>query len=189
PLTLILLLVPELFLHVDTGIIPGLPYLAFFGYFFMVGWLVNRNASGSFTWMARNTWLLLITGLVLSVILFRVEFNGTYDELGSIQNAGIKILAAAQAITLVLGSIGFFLKFWRLESRVWKYLSDASYWMYLIHLAIVATGHVLLIGVELNGALKFLLVLSAAMIITLVTYQVFVRYTIIGEWLHGSRKR
>lgn len=189
PLTGILLMVPELFLHVDTGVIPKIPYLGFFGYFFFLGWLINRHAAISFSWMAEKTWLFLAVGIVLSVFLFWFEFTGRYKANQNLKVAGIKLLAAIQIITLVFGSVGFFLKMWQTESKTWKYVSDASYWMYLIHLSLVAAGQVLLINVQLNGILKFLIIFVTTMAITLATYHFFIRFSIVGEWLHGKRER
>jgi glucans biosynthesis protein C len=189
PLAVILLMVPELFLHVDTGIIPQIPYLSFFGYFFFLGWVINRNAAKAFSWMAEKTWFFLTVGIALSVFLFWLEFSGRYTVDQNIEAVGIKILASLQIITLVLGSVGFFLRMWQTESKTWKYLSDASYWMYLIHLSLVVTGQVLMLSVRINGVLKFIIILIATMIITLATYHFFIRFSIIGEWLHGKRER
>lgn len=189
PLTLILLMVPELFLHVDTGIIPKMPYLCFFGYFFFLGWIINRNAAISFSWMAKKTWIFLAAGIILSVFLFWFEFSGRYEGRQDIKTIGIKLLAALQAICLVFGSVGFFLRMWQSESKTWKYVSDASYWMYLIHLSLVATGQILLMSVQMNSVLKFLSILLATLIITLATYHFFIRFSIVGEWLHGKRER
>lgn len=189
PLTGILLMVPELFLHVDTGIIPKIPYLSFFGYFFFLGWLINRNAAISFSWMAEKTWLFLTIGIALSAFLFWFDFTGRYAVYQGIKAIGIKLLAAVQAMSLVLGSVGFFLRMWQTESKTWKYVSDASYWMYLIHLSLVATGQVLMMNIQLNSIFKFLIILVTTMIITLITYHFFIRFSIIGEWLHGKRER
>ncbi len=189
PLAFILSFVPEMFLHVDTGIIPGIPYLSFFGYFFLAGWIIQRKASLVFSWMASRTWLLLACGVVLSVFLFWLEYSGRYQQITGIERTGVKMLAALQTVFLVFGFTGFFLRFWQSESKLWKYISDASYWMYLIHLGLVAGGQVLLIGVEMNGLLKFGIIFLGTMAVTLITYHYFVRYTFIGNWLHGKRQK
>lgn len=189
PLAVILLMVPELFLHVDTGIIPQIPYLSFFGYFFFLGWMVNRNAAISFSWMTKKTWIFLVIGVALSVFLFRFEFSEQYETDQGIRAAGVKLLAAGQTVALVFGSVGFFLRMWQTENKTWKYVSDASYWMYLIHLSLVATGQILLLGIQMNSILKFFIILVATIIITLATYHFFIRFSLIGEWLHGKRER
>lgn len=189
PPGLILLLVPELYLHVDTGIIPKFPYLAFFGYFFLIGWLINRSASAAFSWITGKTGLFLVTGMGISILLFWLEFSGWYANADFIGKTGAKMGASLQAILLVFGSIGFFLRFWQSESRLWKYVSDASYWMYLIHLAIVAGFQVFLIGYPIGSAWKFLLIMLATLAITLVTYHYLIRYSVVGEWMHGRRKK
>ena len=68
-----------------------------------------------------------------------------------------------------------------------RYLADSSYWIYLSHMPAV----VVLVG--LVGALttpaSFLVVTSGAIAFSLITYQLFVRYTFIGRVLNGPRRR
>lgn len=189
PAAAMLFMVPELFLHVDTGIVPGIPFLGFFGIFFFIGWWINSQAAAVFSWMVNNWFLFLVAGLGISVFLFWGEFHERWKDSNLYLRQAIKLLAAVQVMLLVYGTIGFFLKFCRSEKRTWKYVSDASYWMYLIHLALVAGMQVFFIEIGLFGPLKFLTILAITMLITLVTYQLFIRYTFIGKWLHGKREK
>lgn len=191
-IVLALILLPEssTFLHVDTGIIPGPIYLLFFGFFFLLGWIVNKNSTSFFNRVTQLSWWLLVSGTALSVLVFYLDYhNSGPEETGRIMRFGIKLLAATQILLLVFGSIGFFLRYCRSESKLWKYISDASYWMYLIHLMIVAGLQVLLLRFEWPGVVKFSLILASTLTITLATYQWWIRYSKIGTLLHGKREK
>lgn len=68
-----------------------------------------------------------------------------------------------------------------------RYLSDASYWMYLTHLVATAWLPGVLARVDAPAFLKFSIVFSGTTLTTLVTYHYFVRATVIGELLNGRR--
>ena len=69
------------------------------------------------------------------------------------------------------------------------YLSDASYWTYLAHLPLVTAAQMLVVDWPIHYHLKFLLVVAGVTAILPVTYQIGVRYTIIGRMLNGPRTR
>jgi glucan biosynthesis protein C len=73
------------------------------------------------------------------------------------------------------------------DSVFWKYISDASYWVYLIHMGIVITLQLLFMNSKMPGVLRFPAVLIIALAISFGTYQWFVRYSFIGNILHGKR--
>ncbi|RYY56139.1 MAG: hypothetical protein EOO09_07875 [Chitinophagaceae bacterium] len=177
----------ELYLHVDTGILPGPVFLLFYFLFFGMGWMLHRLPS-PFAWFVRTMPLTLPAGMLLSGILFYIEFNGYYQPSGPMFWV-VKALAAVQSITLVSGVIGFFLKFFASAGPRWRYISDASFWMYLLHLGLIAGLQVWFIYLGISPFLRFPLVLGITFFVTLVSYRYMVRYTIIGVYLHGKRER
>ena len=70
-----------------------------------------------------------------------------------------------------------------------RYMSDASYWIYLWHFAVVMA----LIGLTdswgVPPMLRFTAVCIATVAVLLVPYQLCVRYTAIGTILNGRRTR
>jgi fatty acid desaturase/peptidoglycan/LPS O-acetylase OafA/YrhL len=70
-----------------------------------------------------------------------------------------------------------------------RYLADSSYWIYLVHLPIVGLLQADFYLVAAPATLKFLIVLGFTMSLGLASYQVMVRHTVVGEWLHGRRDR
>ena len=70
-----------------------------------------------------------------------------------------------------------------------RYLSDASYWLYLTHLPLVIAAQMLLVTWPVSIHLKFLLISITIVAGLLVVYQVGVRYTVIGTVMNGPRTR
>ncbi|MFT3948648.1 MAG: acyltransferase family protein [Agriterribacter sp.] len=183
-------LLPEkgLLVITDTSLIPKrINNLFFYGYMFLLGWLFNMR-SDIFPRLINNYRLLLISGFILGCISFYFEW--TLEETSAIF---LKLLAkigtSLQIICFVLGFLGFFLSFFKFKSDKWSYISDASYWVYLIHLGIVTTLQICFLNSNVPGMLRFPLVLSISLIVSFVTYQLFVRYTFIGNLLHGRRNK
>ena len=70
-----------------------------------------------------------------------------------------------------------------------RYLSDASYWLYLPHLPLVIGAQMLLVTWPINIHLKFLLISTTIVAGLLFVYQVGVCYTVIGTVMNGPRIR
>ncbi|MGO1489147.1 MAG: acyltransferase family protein [Arachnia sp.] len=89
----------------------------------------------------------------------------------------------------ILALMGMFHHYFS-TSRPWvRWLSDASYWLYLMHLPLVFVFQGLVTNWALPFYVKTLLVFLFTMIPLLLTYQFAVRYTPIGTLLNGKRTR
>ena len=75
------------------------------------------------------------------------------------------------------------------ESFTVRYLSDASYWMYLAHLPLVMVAQYLTLNLPIHYHFKFLVVCAGVSAVLVATYQLGVRYTFIGRALNGPRTR
>ena len=87
------------------------------------------------------------------------------------------------------GMMGLFR--WLLSSPSFtvRYLSDASYWMYLAHLPLVVVAHWVVVDWPVSYHLKYILTCAGVTAVLLITYQLFIRYTFIGNVLNGPRTR
>ena len=68
-----------------------------------------------------------------------------------------------------------------------RYVADASYWIYLVHLPIVVVFQVLVGHLSWHWTLKFPLILAASFAVLFVSYRYLVRSTFIGQMLNGRR--
>ncbi len=87
---------------------------------------------------------------------------------------------------LVFGVLGLFLAHCDLPNPVIRYLSDASYWIYLVHLPLVLLIGGILSTTALPAALKWVATLTVSTPILLLTYHSCVRFTAIGSLLNGQ---
>lgn len=71
-------------------------------------------------------------------------------------------------------------------NRLLRYLSDASYWVYIVHLPVLFAIQYRLLDVELGWGAKFAISVLAASALCLLSYHVLVRRTVIGRLL-GTR--
>ena len=87
------------------------------------------------------------------------------------------------------GMMGLFR--WLLSSPSFtvRYLSDASYWIYLGHLPLVVVAHWVIVDWPISYHLKYILACASVTAVLLMTYQLFIRYTFIGNVLNGPRTR
>jgi peptidoglycan/LPS O-acetylase OafA/YrhL len=70
-----------------------------------------------------------------------------------------------------------------------RYISDAAYWMYLIHQPLVVLVQGLVRNWLVAALPKFLFVNLLVFALLLVTYEYWVRYTWVGTMLNGRRER
>ena len=74
-------------------------------------------------------------------------------------------------------------------SPTWRYLADASYWLYLIHLPIVVALQVAVSHLPWPWPIKFATILVVALPVMVASYHLLVRYTFIGFVLNGRSLR
>lgn len=176
--------------EVSTSIFPKPGHFTYYGFFFLLGIMLHRQSDRLFG-IAKYTWLYLGAGLLLTVVVFKMLVLGHAEvETYSRQMMLLaKLAVAAQTVLLTYGFIGFFLKYMNVENATLKYISDASFWLYLVHLSIVGTLQIVLLYTDVPGWLRPWTVLAVTTVVAMVTYHWFVRYTFIGTALHGQRKR
>ena len=83
--------------------------------------------------------------------------------------------------------IALSLRFLSGYSAVRRYLADASYWTYLIHLPLVLVAQVLMLDAPLPWWGKLGVVVGGVMAVSLLSYELLVRHTFVGLWLNGRR--
>ena len=90
---------------------------------------------------------------------------------------------------MILGFLGIFRQFFARKNAGIRYVSDASYWMYLAHLPLIMFLQTLVSASPLPSLVKFTLICLVSFAFLLLTYRYLVRYTIIGTMLNGRKVR
>ncbi len=172
----------------DQTLYPNVPAAAGFGLAFAFGWLLQRQPALLATLRAHWPWHLLIALALVAIFLFIEGPKPTL--LPMTMGAEQWLLAAPYAIagwSATLAAIGLALRFASGYSAARRYLADASYWLYLIHLPLVMAVQVVFARVDWPWPLKFPLMLVLVLAPMLASYHACVRYTFLGDWLNGRR--
>jgi peptidoglycan/LPS O-acetylase OafA/YrhL len=100
---------------------------------------------------------------------------------------GISWFLGLSMCLFVFGFTGLFLRY--LERPVpWiRYLSDSSYWLYLMHMPVLLVFQITVAGTGWTPAVRALVVLAASVPTLLASYHVLVRSTWVGAILNGQR--
>ena len=83
--------------------------------------------------------------------------------------------------------VGLALRFWSGHSAVRRYLADASYWIYIVHLPLVMAAQAVVQDWALMWPLKLAIVTAGVSAVSLASYELMVRHGMMGRWLNGRR--
>ena len=171
-------------------LLPESRVLAFYFLFFAMGWVIHRLPTATDILQQRFRPFLLIglSGLLLVVSVRIGLLSGQLHESPLIRVAGFSASTAC-AWFLSLGLVGLFLALVKSHHPAVRYVADASYWVYLIHLPVMMLLQEELYSWPIPIFLKFVLTLLATTIVGFASYALFVRYTFIGTILNGARVR
>jgi len=145
---------------------------------FTFGWLLYRNRD-LLTTFQRLPWV----HLALAIPAYFIYREVPWREFPILRAAGNVLLCWF----LIFGLLGLFLRHASALSPRWRYWSDSSYWLYIMHLPVVVSLQFALASVPLSALAKIPLVLALAVGILIATYDLFVRPTAIGALLNGRR--
>jgi len=172
----------------DSSLVPNLAasvaYFSAFGF----GWLLHRQTDVLAAW--RRLWpanLVLALGFTIAELALLGPTPALHPPVGAMRLA-LAALYPLAAWSWTLALIGVALRCMSDFSPARRYIADASYWLYLIHLPIVAALQVAVAPLAWPAMLKFAVILAIAFPLMLASYQLLVRHTLIGAILNGSRE-
>jgi peptidoglycan/LPS O-acetylase OafA/YrhL len=172
----------------STGLIPEWHVLAYYAVFFAFGSIAfgRRTVRGTMLIDAPGRWWFVILPLTL-IILFPIGLVITFlsPETPWVITS---VLQIAFTWAMIFGLLGLFRALLSQEYRLVRYLSDASYWLYLIHLPLVILAQSWVRTWDAPSGAKFFGLLFGVSIVLLISYHVFVRRTPIGWLLNGRRR-
>lgn len=173
----------------EEGFVPNRIAIVGYGSAFLIGWLLQRDLRHIIQ-MTRLWPYYLATAAMLTLYCF-MQVGAQVTLKQSIPQEAHLLYPFAYAIaiwTWTLGLMGLSMKLWSKESIVRRYVADASYWIYLIHLPIVIAFQIWASQLDMNPETKFLVIIALAVPLMLLSYELLVRYTFVG-WLLNNRKR
>jgi glucans biosynthesis protein C len=171
----------------DQSLVTNLQAAVGFGTAFSFGWLLHRQIE--LIRILERRWLL---NLVIAIALIAVSLaiaSLPPKSVGDITKLAAAVCYALAIWTTTFAVIGVALRFLSGFSAARRYMADSSYWLYLIHLPIVMALQVMVSPLDWPWPAKFAVILLVAMPLMFASYQLLVRYSVIGAVLNGRRLR
>ena len=194
--TPLMLTMDEPGIDTPTDFVPVWRILALYAIYFGVGWLVYEHRE-IVSQLERWAWLrlLLATLFLLAVLVLTIIYKTSANDW----KAGPPFIALDQLFALiqlvevitvwllVLALTGVCERIFRSEWRSVRYMVDASYWIYLMHLPLTLFIPALFRNWDIDGTVKMFVMMVLVTIPLLITYHFFVRGTALGVVLNGRR--
>jgi len=168
---------------------PSMTALIGYGMAFGLGWVLNRQVQALLD--LQKIWYVYLV-LAVGLTIFCLATIGTTPRWAGGVLAGTDRLLYTVAYVVglwcwVFAFVGVAVRFLSTPSPVTRYLADASYWIYLMHLSTLIFFITLLRPYDWHWGIKLTISVGLSMPILLVTYHYFVRFTWIGAMLNGRR--
>lgn len=169
--------------------IPRFDEVVYNGLFFVVGWHLYRYRLAMLERLAQHCWRYAAGGALFFILFLVLAERLNHDEAGipSIR-LGLGWLYGCASWLWSFALLGLFVRYLSKQNRFLRYVSDSSYWVYLVHMLGTVGFGVLLYDAPLHAVAKMFINILATTAACLVTYQLLVRYTIIGTLLNGHRR-
>ncbi|TXE18782.1 acyltransferase family protein [Psychroserpens burtonensis] len=162
----------------SNSLTPDFNTFIYYFVFYIIGWILFKSKHLLDTFLNYD-WLSTILGLMLFLLYILMNNSFSYE--------GLILLKSLMVWCFVIGVTGLFIRYGSRHSSKMRYISDASYWVYLIHLSLTAIIPGFIVNWAIPGTLKFLVVLISTGVICFTSYHYLVRGTFIGKFLNGRK--
>ncbi|MES2603511.1 MAG: acyltransferase family protein [Pseudomonadota bacterium] len=176
-------------LPAPTAMLPDMTALIGYGAAFGLGWLLHRQIPRLLA--LEKSWpMYLALAVVLTIVCLKLI--GTTPHWQGPVLAGDTRLYYTFAYVIglwcwIFAFIGAAVKFLSAPNARVRYLADASYWIYLLHMSTIIFVLTLLRPYDLHWGIKFVLMVAGSLPLLLLSYHYLVRFTLVGAILNGRR--
>ncbi len=178
---LVYLIMGASYVEASNSFTPDFNIFMYYSFFYYVGWILFKskhllNKMMTFDWACTIIGLLLYTAYLIVGLIFN-PFNFLTH-----------ILINSLVVWLfIFGITGLFIRYASNHSSLMRYVSDSSYWVYLLHLPLTAIIPSFIVDWPLPATIKMLFVVLSTSVICFTTYHYLVRGTFIGKFLNGRK--
>jgi glucans biosynthesis protein C len=158
--------------------------LTYFGAFFALGYLMHGHPRFMRRCL-RPTVALLAGSLLLYAVFSVLLARRPPASAGGTASWTIALIEAAISVWMTLACLGLCRTLLDRSHRALRFLSDASYWTYIVHLPILFAIQYRLMDLELPWPVKFALSVALTLAACLLSYQLLVRHTPLARVLGG----
>ena len=169
-------------------VLPSLWAMAFFGLYFALGYqLFQRHEILD---RMRPWSMLLLVGAVLGyALLFHSTDGFALTRPKTLQHAMHAALEAYAGLWMTLWCLLAGKRWLDKRNATMRWLADASYWTYLVHLPLLFAIQYRLLDVPLHWMAKFAIAVLATFAVSFVSYRLVVRHTLMGRLLNGKHAK
>lgn len=174
----------------DASLIPNAVAFTAYGVAFTFGWLLQRQVPLLNRWKAYWPYN-LAAAIALTVAALHIAGGWrtpNFDAAATQQQA--LSFAACYALASwcwALAFVGLSMQVFANVSAWRRYVADASYWIYIMHLPLVVALQIAVSQLPIHWAAKYIFVVAATLAVLLASYQLVVRHTFIGALLNGRK--
>jgi glucan biosynthesis protein C len=175
---------------VDTsasGLFPRIAPFVVYGMYFILGWFTYRQPfilQHIQKYRAHN--FVFSVALIILLIAINLIFADPSPGNAALMLMLLNSLYAIASMTTVFTFLGYMLQWFAKENKTVRYLSESSYWGYLIHVPILACFQILVANHDLFWGAKLLIIFIPSLAIIILSYHFLVRKTRIGLLLNGK---
>jgi len=174
----LLLIMGSSWVATSTNWVPDFNTFIFYFFFYGIGWVLFKSKDKLDTFK-KYDWTFLILALIL--------FTGKFIMRSSLDEFETTIINSLVVWLFIFSITGLFIRYGSQHSHLMRYNSDASYWIYLLHLTFTMLLPAFILDWDIPAFAKFIFVLLITSGICLVTYHYLVRSTFIGKFLNGRK--
>lgn len=157
------------------------------GLFFVVGLYVYRHRQAVFDIYAKNCWRYAVAGLFFFILYLVLASLFHQAEAALPTRFGLAFAYSCAGWLWSFALIGIFIRYLSNQNRFLRYVSESSYWVYLVHMLGTLGFGVMLYNMPFGALTKMGINILATTLACLATYHVLVRYTPISTLLNGYR--
>ncbi len=150
------------------SLLPQFWAIGFYGAFFLLGYLGQG-------WLYRMAALRLSLALLLAGVAASAVFLALLKPLTETASWPLALASAAAAVWLTLAFIGLAQRFLAHASAGMRYLADASYWVYLVHLPMLLALQLAWLDQDWPWQLKLPLAVFVTKLLALLSFELWVR--------------
>ncbi|WP_420151924.1 acyltransferase family protein [Siphonobacter sp.] len=177
----------------NNNLIPNTRPFLVYSLFFGLGWLLRRQSEVLPQLKTHRHVTLFFSGCLLAgvYVYFLSQSGRAWADTGStlfsdqVYKAGYGLASTG----LVFAFLGYMLHFFSRPNATFRYLADASYWMYLAHFPLVVVLQILVSAQPWPWLLKVAVIFGVSIATLLLSYQYLVRNRWLGTLLNGKAVR
>ena len=166
---------------------PHLPSLIYYGSFFVLGYVFHHYRDFLQALAPRVPYWAALAVILFPLSMYASDLDNGGRGASFALHLGAVLANGLCTWALIYLFLGSALRFFDRESPWIQYVSQSSYWVFLVHMPLVFLAGWWLVQFDFPAALKFLLVCGFTAAAAFLTFHYWVQKTWLSDFLHGRR--